>query len=67
MFANENPQPHFDNIMAKTGIPNDDGLTYKILVLGDSNVGKTCLIHRYCDQAFFEHYISTIGGYCYAQ
>ncbi len=35
--------------------------TYKILVLGDSNVGKTCLIYRYCDREFYESYISTIG------
>ena len=35
--------------------------TYKILVLGDSAVGKTCLIYRYCDREFYESYISTIG------
>lgn len=35
--------------------------TYKILVLGDSNVGKTCIVHRYCDDRYFDTYISTIG------
>ncbi|EEC10116.1 hypothetical protein IscW_ISCW007610 [Ixodes scapularis] len=35
--------------------------TYKILVLGDSNVGKTCIVHRFCDERFYDTYISTIG------
>jgi GTPase SAR1 family protein len=34
---------------------------FKILVLGDSNVGKTCIVHRFCDESFFDGYISTIG------
>ncbi len=28
----------------------DFSATYKVLVLGDSNVGKTCIVHRYCDE-----------------
>ncbi|XP_076332788.1 ras-related protein Rab-8A-like [Tachypleus tridentatus] len=39
----------------------DFATTYKILVLGDSNVGKTCIVHRYCDEMFYDTYISTIG------
>lgn len=35
--------------------------TYKVLVLGDSNVGKTCIVHRYCDEKYYDTYISTIG------
>lgn len=35
--------------------------TYKILVLGDSNVGKTCIVHRFCDDRYYETYTSTIG------
>ncbi|XP_075231043.1 ras-related protein Rab-13-like [Lycorma delicatula] len=35
--------------------------TYKILVLGDSNVGKTCIMHRYCDETYYDTYVSTIG------
>ncbi|KAL1132428.1 hypothetical protein AAG570_010383 [Ranatra chinensis] len=35
--------------------------TYKVLVLGDSNVGKTCIVHRYCDETYYDTYISTIG------
>ena len=34
---------------------------YKILVLGDSAVGKTCLLLRYCDDHFQETHLTTIG------
>lgn len=39
----------------------DFSATYKLLVLGDSNVGKTCIVHRYCDERYYDLYISTIG------
>lgn len=39
----------------------DFSATYKVLVLGDSNVGKTCIVHRYCDERYYDTYISTIG------
>ena len=35
--------------------------TYKILLLGDSSVGKTCFIKRYIDGTFQDAYLSTIG------
>ena len=38
----------------------DFAVTYKILVLGDSN-GKTCIVHRYCDERYYDTYVSTIG------
>lgn len=41
----------------------DFSATYKLLVLGDSNVGKTCIVHRYCDERYYDIYISTIGEY----
>ena len=34
---------------------------FKILLLGDSNVGKTCIVQRFCDDSFIDGYISTIG------
>jgi small GTP-binding protein len=34
---------------------------WKIAVLGDSSVGKTSLVRHYCEGAFREDYISTIG------
>lgn len=39
----------------------DYELTYKILILGDSGVGKTCLIFRFIEDIFSDSYISTIG------
>ncbi|KAI4460029.1 P-loop containing nucleoside triphosphate hydrolase [Holotrichia oblita] len=39
----------------------DFASTYKVLVLGDSNVGKTCIVHRFCDERYYDTYISTIG------
>ena len=33
----------------------------KILLLGDSEVGKSCFLMRYSDNVFVENYITTIG------
>ena len=33
----------------------------KVLLLGDSSVGKTCFLLRYCDRTFQEAHLSTIG------
>jgi len=34
---------------------------YKILLLGDSAVGKSCLLLRYCEDSFQESHLTTIG------
>ena len=36
-------------------------VTYKVLLLGDSSVGKTCFLKRYIDNTFQDAYLSTIG------
>ena len=34
---------------------------YKVLLLGDTDVGKTCFLFKYTDNTFHETHISTIG------
>ncbi|ELP91388.1 GTP-binding protein YPTM2, putative [Entamoeba invadens IP1] len=36
-------------------------MTFKILIIGESAVGKTAILERYCDNEFHEELISTIG------
>ena len=36
-------------------------LAFKILLIGDIGVGKTCLIKRYVDNVYSVHYKSTVG------
>ena len=35
---------------------------YKVCVVGDGGVGKTSMVLRYCEDAFKENYIMTIGS-----
>ena len=39
----------------------EEEIIYKILLLGDSSVGKTCFLLRYCDKSFQDVHLSTIG------
>ena len=38
-------------------------VTYKILILGESNVGKSSLCHRFTDQVYDDSLVATIGEY----
>ena len=37
-------------------------LLFKLLLIGDSGVGKTCILFRFSDDAFNTTFISTIGN-----
>jgi Ras-related protein Rab-1A len=39
----------------------DYDFLFKILLIGDSSVGKSSLLHRFADHSFSDNYISTIG------
>jgi small GTP-binding protein len=42
-------------------VSNSFDLIYKVLLLGDTSVGKTCFLLRYTEDTFTENHISTIG------
>ncbi|KAJ9474021.1 Ras-related protein SEC4 [Pseudozyma hubeiensis] len=45
---NKMPNPHYDFLI-------------KLLLIGDSGVGKSCLLLRFCDDAWTPSFITTIG------
>ena len=42
---------------------------FKLLLIGDSGVGKTCILFRFSDDAFNTTFISTIGefSFCFSR
>ena len=42
-------------------LTSSEDIVYKVLLLGDSTVGKTCFLLRYCDKTFQDAHLSTIG------
>lgn len=44
------------SVFKKPGTKN-----YKVIVLGDSGVGKTCLINRYISGFYVDSYTATLG------
>ncbi len=41
--------------------PNEELINYKIILVGDSSVGKTCLLMRAVNNKFTDNYQATIG------
>ena len=41
--------------------PNEEIINYKIILVGDSSVGKTCILMRAVNNKFSDHYQPTIG------
>lgn len=39
----------------------DYDFLFKLVLIGDTGVGKSCLLLRFADDAFTDSYISTIG------
>lgn len=44
-----------------SGVKRDYDYLFKLVLIGDSGVGKSCLLLRFADDAFTDSYISTIG------
>ena len=39
----------------------ENSIVFKVILLGDHTVGKTCFINRYCKDIYNENQISTVG------
>ncbi|MED6263675.1 hypothetical protein CHARACLAT_006849 [Characodon lateralis] len=70
MAIENNPEEEFDTVFSLNDSPQlsshseqDCGKAriFKIIVIGDSNVGKTCLTYRFCGGAFLTNPEATIG------
>lgn len=49
------------NIAKKKNKKNSSGTFLKIIMLGDSGVGKTTLVNRYASESYSDSFASTIG------
>ena len=53
---------------SKGKVNDDDALTFKVITIGDSNVGKTSIIRRYIYNVFEDYILSTIGlTFCFKE
>ena len=69
MAIENNPVEVFDTVFNRNDaqlssqLDNDslEARIFKIIVIGDSNVGKTCLTYRFCGGIFLNNPEATIG------
>lgn len=54
-------QPKGSTASFSSSIPKETTVSFKIISVGNPEVGKSCLIKRYCEGRFVKRYISTIG------
>jgi Ras-related protein Rab-1A len=47
--------------LASSSPPSKYDYLFKIVIIGQSGTGKSCLLRRYCDNTFSDSFISTIG------
>lgn len=52
--------------MAKNGAGNSFDYIFKILTIGESGVGKTCILLRYTEHKFVKCHLTTIGKSFYS-
>ena len=50
----------YESVSKKPNFMNEQG-TLRLILIGDSTVGKTCFLYRYFKNTFVEAYLSTIG------
>ncbi|KAJ6872450.1 hypothetical protein NC651_031532 [Populus alba x Populus x berolinensis] len=51
----------FELILLRCMTNKKNDYLFKLLLIGDSGVGKSCLLLRFADDSYIESYISTIG------
>ncbi|CAI9101234.1 OLC1v1038508C1 [Oldenlandia corymbosa var. corymbosa] len=55
------PSLHLENNGGRPDLRGCCDYLFKLLLIGDSGVGKSCLLLRFADDSYSESYISTIG------